>query len=435
MSSDPSNETLTATGKIFKNARTLITGNAVGGVLSLAYLAIAARSLGPTDMGFLVLAHAYVLIIASLARFQSWQAVIRFGSPMLAVNDTLRFKSLIRYTVKLDIIGSLLAIAIAFSLVSIVGEQMNWPDEMMGLVFTYCLVTPFLIPATPSGVLRLFDRFKTLGWQLTVLPGVRFVGAIILLFTNGGLTEFLALWILSAIAEGVSLWVLGWWALKKRNLLPSLKKASGIKPDSQWLSFMIKTNFSSSIELAYTNLPLLIVGAVLGSAASGFFQLATNLTNIIAHPTNMLNQATFPELSKVHNAQGQAAMRSVAWKSIVGAVKVAAPLVVLYIVLKDWLAVTVGGEAFAPAGVLVALMAAVQLWRIVTVVLESAVLAMGKAGSVLLAQTMGAVSTIIALFLLLQKFGPSGAPIAIGCGLTVITATCVIMLYRQRPSS
>lgn len=430
---DTNTDTNSAAGRIFRNARALISGNTIGGVLSLAYLAIAARSLGPTEMGYLVLAHAYVLVIASLARFQSWQAVIRFGTPMLGDDDRDQFKSLLRFTVKMDIIGSVLAIALALGFAGFVGRLMGWPDDAMALVYLYCVATPFLIPATPSGVLRLFDRFRLLGWQLTILPGVRFVGAIILLFTGGGLTEFLGLWILSAVVDGVSFWVLGWRALKQENRLPGLRRAAGSpKPDPRWLGFMLKTNFSSSIELAYTNLPVLVVGAVLGGAASGFFQLATNLTNLIAHPTNMLNQATFPELSRVHNELGKPAMRQLAWRSILAALKVAVPLVFLYILLRDWLATAIGGSAFAPAGALIALMAGIQVWRIVTVVVESAVLATGKAGFVLFAQSAGAVVTIAVLVVCLTAIGPAGAPLAIAAGLTTITGLCIMSLISRR---
>jgi len=423
-------KTISPTAKIFRNARSLISGNAVGGVLSLAYLAIAARSLGPTNMGYLVLAHAYVLVIASLARFQSWQAVIRFGEPMLVAGNIETFRSLLRFTVKMDFVGSVLAIVMALGFAPLIGSVMGWPDDMMPLVYAYCIATPFLIPATPSGVLRLFDKFRLLGWQLTILPGVRFVGAIIFLFTGGGLPEFLALWIVSAVIDGVSIWCLGWRELKKKDMLPSFRKPEK-KSDPAWFGFMVKTNLSSSIELAYTNLPVLIVGAMLGSAASGFFQLAINLTNLIAHPTNMLNQATFPELSKVHNEQGKIAMRDVAWKSAFGALKVAAPLVLLYLVLRNWLATTVGGPEFAPAGLLIASMAAVQVWRILTVVMESAVLATGRAGFILFAQTIGAIATIIILVLFLPVAGPVGAPIAISIGLATITGVCLYSLYKK----
>ena len=417
--------------KIFRNARMLISGKAAAAVLSLAYLAIASRTLGPEGLGYLVLAHAYVQTVAYITRFQSWQAIVRFGAPLISNDQSTIFKTLLRFTIKLDLLSGVLAIAVALGLASLVGGLMNWPDEAMSLVYLYCLATPFLIAATPTGVLQLYDSFKSLGWQLTILPGVRFVGAILILAYGGGLTEFLTVWIVSAVLSGASLWILGWRELKKRSLLPSFKRQVGEKADRAWLPFMIRTNLSSTLELTQTNLPVLIVGAMLGSAASGFLQIATNLSNLIAHPANMLNHATYPELSKVLVRDGRDEMRGIAWRSVLTGSAIAAPFVIIYLLFGKQLAVAVGGSEFAPAGILVGLMAMAQLWRIASVVFESAALATGRAGYVLGSQIASSIILILIMVVSLPSFGPIGAPLALIAGSMILIARYLYVLYRQ----
>ena len=326
--------------RIFKNAGTLLTGKAFGGVLSLGTLAIAARTLGPEGLGFLVLAHAYVVLIARIARFQSWQAIIRFGGPLIATDNTNAFKTLIRYTVKLDLISAALAVTLSLSLLEPAAKLFDWPDEARSLIAFYCLAGPMIIAATPTGILRLFDQFKTLGLQLTLTPWVRFIGALIVWAIGGGLTGFLIVWISGAVLNGASLWFLGWRALKSRDLVPPLKPKAAATAPKEWLPFVLKTNLTSTVDQLQAQMPLLIVGAVLGSAASGFLQLATNLSNLIAHPTNMLNQATYPELSRIYNAHGRAKMRAVAIKSLRMALAIATPLVIVYLLFGKTLAVT-----------------------------------------------------------------------------------------------
>lgn len=409
-----------------------MSGKAIAAVLSLAYLAIASRSLGPTGLGYLVLAHAYVLTVANITRFQSWQAIVRFGSPMIDEDNTDNFKTLVRFTTKLDLVSGILAILIAVGFAGLVGKLMNWPEEAMQLVYLYCLATPFLIAATPTGVLQLFDSFKTLGWQLTILPGSRFIGAILVLLLDGGLEGFLIAWIISAFLHGASLWILGWQDLKKRDLLPPMRRGANDKAARKWLPFMIKTNLSSTIELTQTNLPVLAVGAVLGGAASGFLQIATNLSNLIAHPTNMLNHATYPELSKVLAREGHRQMRKVARQSLFTGTAIAAPIVIIYMLFGEQLAVAVGGSAFAPAGILVALMAMAQLWRISSVVLESAVLAKGQAGYVLGSQFISAIIQIAILATCLTVLGAAGAPAALISGSLVLIGRYIFNLYRKQ---
>lgn len=416
--------------RIMRNARSLLSGKAVGGILSLAYLAIAARGLGPEGMGALVLAHAYAMVIAGLARFQSWQAVIRFGAPMARDGDEAGLKRLLRYTIRLDLISGVASVAIALAVAPFAAKAFGWPDDIRWLITAYCFATPFLIAATPTGVLRLYDKFKLLGWQLTLMPIVRFVGAIILWISGAGLAAFLIVWIASVFIHGASLWWFGLRELQTRKLLPTITGKAEQAADKSWLPFMIKTNLSSSIDLMHNNIPILIVGAVLGAGAAGLFKLAFNLANVLAQPINMFNQATYPELSKVEAEKGRHVMTNVAFKSIGIGVLIALPIVGVYFLLRRDLAVAVGGEAFAAAAPLVALMAFAQVFKLASLGLESAVLARGRAGWALGAQSAGALAHLAFLGAMLTALGVIAAPLAIITGWSVLILVLLWALLR-----
>ncbi len=417
-------------GRIMANAGKLLSGKAAGGVLSLAYLAIAARGLGPEGMGALVLAHAYALVIAGLARFQSWQAVIRFGAPMLRSGDEARFKDLLRYTIRLDIVSAFASIVIALAAAPFAARAFGWPDEVRGLITAYCFATPFLIAATPTGVLRLYDKFKLLGWQLTLMPLIRFVGAIILWLTGASLSAFLVVWIASVFVHGASLWFLGWRELRARGLTPALTGPARRAANAQWLPFMIKTNLSSSIDLMHNNVPMLIVGGVLGSGAAGLFKLAFNLANVLAQPVNMFNQATFPELSRIEAEEGVKEMIRVTFRSIAMGVLIALPNIGLFFLFRRQLATGVGGEAFAPGAPLIALMAFAQIFKLASLGLESAVLARGRAGWALGAQAAGAGAHLAFLALMLSLLGVIAAPLAIMTGWAALIAALLVALLK-----
>ena len=417
--------------RIFRNARALLSGKAAGGVLSLAYLAIAARGLGPEGVGALVLAHAYALVVAGIARFQSWQAVIRFGAPMIEAGEAGAFKRLLRYTIRLDLLSGVLSVAIALAAAPHAARAFGWDDEIVRLIQVYCFAVPFLIAATPTGVLRLFDRFDVLGWQLLIMPGTRFVGAVYLWLAGGGLAAFMAVWIASVFLHGLSLWALGLTELGKRKLTPAVVGRASAPADRAWLPFMVKTNLSSSIDLMHNQLPILIVGGVLGSAAAGFFKVAFNLANLLAQPVNMLNQAMFPEFSKVQVADGDSAVARIAFRSIGAALAIAAPIIALYVLFRRDLAVMVGGDAFLPAAPLIALMAAAQAFRIGALGLESAALARGRAGWALGGQGGAAFVHLGALAIGLGALGVAAAPLAIMAGwAALIVILLAAVLYR-----
>ncbi|WP_428410210.1 lipopolysaccharide biosynthesis protein [Hyphococcus sp.] len=416
--------------RIMANAGKLLSGKAAGGILSLAYLAIAARGLGPEGMGALVLAHAYATVIAGVARFQSWQAVIRFGSPMIRDGDEARFRDLMRYTIRLDLLSGVASVVIALAAAPLAARWFQWSDDIRGLITVYCFATPFLIAATPTGVLRLYDKFKLLGWQLTLMPLIRFVGAIILWLTEASVGAFLIVWIASVFVHGASLWILGWRELQQKNLTPKLFGKAERKADGAWLPFMIKTNFSSSIDLMHNNVPLLIVGGVLGPAAAALFRIAYNLANVLAQPVTMFNQASFPELSKIEAEEGRHKMAKVAFQSIGTAILIALPIVGLYFLLRRHLAVGIGGEEFLAAAPLIALMAFAQLFQIASLGLESAVLARGRAGWALTGQVAAAVAHLGFLSVMLSAIGVIAAPIAIMTGWAVLIVVLLVALLK-----
>jgi len=414
-----------------KNAGKLLSGKVAGGVLSLAYLAIAARGLGPEGMGALVLAHAYATVIAGLARFQSWQAVIRFGAPMVRDGDETRLRDLLRYTIRLDILSGVASVLIALGLAPFAARAFGWSDHVRSLITVYCFATPFLIAATPTGVLRLYDKFKILGWQLTFMPAIRFVGAVILWRVGASVSAFLVVWIASVFVHGASLWWLGLRELQKKRLMPKISGKAERDADKAWLPFMLKTNASSSMELMHNNVPILIVGAILGPAAAGIFKLAYNLANVLNQPVTMFNHATFPELSKIEAEQGRQVMTKVTFQSVGTAILIALPIVGLYYLLRKTLAVGVGGPEFAPAAPLIALMAFAQLFQIAALGFESAVLARGRAGWALTAQLAGAAGHLAFLSFMLSAIGVIAAPLAIMTGWGVLVAVLLVALLRK----
>lgn len=433
---DDGHQSVSPLARIFKNAGALVGAKGIAGAMSLAYLAVTARALGPDGMAGLVLAHAYAMTVSGIARFQSWQAVIRFGAPMLAKDDGAAFRTLARFTVRMDLLSALLGVGLALIGAPFAAGVFQWSDAVLGLVQVYAFAVPFLMGATPTGVLRLFGRFNLLGAQMLVMPGVRLVGALAAAALGGGVEGFLLVWIVSAFANGVSLWWLGWRDLRARGLAPRLTGAREGPRDRAWLPFILKTNAASTLDLVNDTVPVLLVGAVAGNAAAGFFQLAQNVTNLLAHPTNMLNQATFPELARVDTEQGRAAMARVALKSAALAVAAAAPLVFLFVLFREQIAVLVGGAAFRPAAGIIAGLALYQIIRIPTVVLDSAAVARGKAGYALAAQVMGAVALVAGMLVLLPPAGVVAAAVALAMGrASMLAALIPALLIRGRGSS
>lgn len=63
--------------RIYSNLGLLLGGKAAAGLISLIYIAIAARVLGPADYGVLVLINYYAMLVGGLVAFPGWHAIVR----------------------------------------------------------------------------------------------------------------------------------------------------------------------------------------------------------------------------------------------------------------------------------------------------------------------------------------------------------------------
>ncbi|MEL7029450.1 MAG: hypothetical protein AAGL49_09610, partial [Pseudomonadota bacterium] len=75
------------------------------------------------------------------------------------------------------------------------------------------------------------------------------------------------------------------------------------------------------------------------------------------------------------------------------------------------------------------------LWRIVSLILESAVLSLGRAGVVLAAKAASAVLNVAILAVLLPNQGVIGAPIAIIASWLVLVLACGVPLWMRPPEA
>ena len=166
--------------RIASNASLLFGVKVIGALLGLISLVVTARALdSQVEFGIVIFLHAYMLFFAEMMTFQSWQAVIRFGSDDVKAKDGASFARLVKFAATLDAAAVVLAYIGAIALfgvfVAIVqafpdfwpGHDQIDPAKLFGLVAVYCSVVLFQQIGMSTGVLRLFDRFRgllALGW-------------------------------------------------------------------------------------------------------------------------------------------------------------------------------------------------------------------------------------------------------------------------------
>lgn len=398
--------------RVYANLGRLIGGKAAAGIISLIYMVIAVRALGPSDYGVLILVHTFAVTVGVIVEFPGWHAVVRYGTQAVEQGDEARLIRLLRFTALVEGIGGLCSIAVAAVLGPIVGPRLGWSPTALAFALPYSLAVLATIRATPAGYLQLVGRFDLLGLHNVISPIVRLAGAIYVAWTGAGLHGFLVVWLFAALAEWASMWIFGLLVARKRlagaRLIGSPR---GAVPENAGIwRFMIAANADLTFGDLAPRLAPLAVGWVLGPVAAGLYSVAQRATVVISQPAQLLGQAAYAELARlaVGRAPGATIRRALVRMTAI-ALAGSIPALAIIALSADWLAVLIGGPGFAAAGAVMLWLAASRAVLLIGPPATSALVALGRPGLSVTANLICAVGLLPLLPPLMNAYQLRGA--------------------------
>jgi len=262
----------------------------------------------------LVFIHAYMLFFSEVTAFQSWQAIIRFGTDDLHNQDEEKLSKLIGFGIRLDAFAAIAAFIAAIGLFGVslwIGQKYLGLTEIGGelsigqiqfYTMAYCTLILLRQRGASTGVFRLFDQFEMLAIHSFIMPAVRLVGAVIALFMGAGFEGFLIAWFLGSFCEYLFLPLMAMRELKQRKLLGKIFKAkvNFWKPERAGLwSFVIKSNIDATLGAATMHLPSLLVFVVFGPVWNGIYKIAEEVAKLLSETFKLLDQVIYPELARM----------------------------------------------------------------------------------------------------------------------------------------
>lgn len=397
--------------RLFKNTGLLLSGDTVSAFFGVLTFAVSARCLGAQRLGMLVLIDAYVRIVDKLMNFQSWQGMIKYGSDALEANDKKGFKALVKFGTLVDGFTAILGCLVSIALTRRVGEWQGWSEEMMRLAMIYSLIIVFDVAGVPTGILRIFDRFKLFSIQKSIAASMKLAGVIIAAMAGCGLRGFLWVWMITEIFDYVSLTWLAWRELKKRGycgiwsepLTGLTKKFRGL-----W-SFLISTNLTGSVKVGFREFDVLVVGKLLNLTDVSLYKLAKKLCASLDRLTNPLFQSLYPELTKSWARRDQKSFKKMVLHMIYIMGIISAAAWILFVIFGKPIIWIVAGKEFLNAY-------SVTVWyllangiAIATLPLAPMILAMGKANLSFFIQFFPTLIYFPLLFWMIGVFGLDGA--------------------------
>lgn len=417
--------------RMLRNAALVLGGKAATALVNLAATALALRSLGVESYGLLVLVHAFVQAAGGVVKFQSWQAVLRYGAPCLEHGRRAEFRALLRFTAGLDLASALAGSAACAALAYLLGPVFGWPAELMPAAALYATSVAFRVMAMPTGLLRLFDRFDLLAKRDWAGAIVRLIGAAAAAAMGGGLLAFMAAWYAGAAAGGAMLVATAWRELRRRGLAGPMPgpgvRATAAHPGI-W-RFAWTTNLATTLSLASSHGGTLMVGALLGPPEAALYAVARQIGDGVLKPSQFLTPAIYPELARLLAAGRPDRARALALRSTAIAAGGAGALVAALALLGEPLLRLVGGPpATAAHGVAVLLGAAAAI-GFASFALEPLLISAGRPSVALRARAAGALAYVPAALGGIWLAGLAGA------GLASIAAALVMLAGQAVPAA
>jgi len=283
-------------GRLLSNAGLLGGARLIAAIMGVATLVITAKALSDNiAFGTLLFIHAYMLFFSEIGSFQTWQALIRFGSDEVETENAPRLAQLLKTGIILDAFAAVLAF---FASISLFGFFLYLKSKI-GIESNSVIL--FRQTNVAIGVFRLFDKFSILAARALVMPSVRLIGVIIAAYQGWGLTGFLTVWFLASLLSYLVLQIFAVIEIHKRRFWPLIRQEKTCrKNDFPGLyGFILKTNIDTSLNSLKSNFPSLAVMLVFGPALLAVYRIAEEISRLLRRGVKLFDQVLFPELSRM----------------------------------------------------------------------------------------------------------------------------------------
>ncbi len=400
--------------RVFANMGWLLGGRGFNAVLSLVYLAIAARTLGTDGFGHFALIIALGQAITGFSSFQTWQFIVRWGAdPDAPGVDIVRAREATGFAVALDFLS--MAVGTLASAVLVLTAQLwlDVPPELLGLTFAYCVISLLTIRTTPTGMLRLHSEYGKATGAEAVQPVIRAGGAVLAWWFMPDVTGFILAFAASEVATALALWIVA-ARVQPVSLASISLKAIPSRHKDAW-KFVLSTNMSGSLAVAGKQVMILLVGTFGGAYLAGGFRIANQLGVALIALAQTISKAILPELVQSRDGAVEIARRMANIAALAGVTAV----ITAILFGRPGIALIAGEQftGFYWAMIILSIAGAVEL---VGASLESLLISAGKAHVAFLVRLFPTILALVMLELAIDWKGAQGAGFAV-LGSSVLT--------------
>lgn len=396
--------------RIWAHISWIIGGKGYGAALSLIYLAIVTRSLGPEGFGSFSLVLSTTLTLQLLLGFNVWQVLVKYGNQHMETLSHDALARLVRFCTLIDLISACLGIVLV-ALILWFGRALFGMDaDLAQSCFIYAVIFFLSIRNVPRGLLRLRHRFF-LGFAAeAVVPTVKFFGALFLWWWGPSVIGFLLMWAAAELASTIVYWILALRLFKRYHPVANASQSLRAWRENQDLpALLVASKIGETAWAVGQQLPVLLVGSLVGVREAGLYRLANQLAQTLVSLSGFLNLASFTEMAALHARDGAARVKPLFWRLTALSLALAVAAYLLLLVLGRPLIDLMSGAAFEGAWPYLQILGAAACFQLVGSICEPLLMAVGHAKRLIAVRLLGTGLLLALILHMTQTMGALGA--------------------------
>ncbi|KPF55705.1 MULTISPECIES: lipopolysaccharide biosynthesis protein [unclassified Novosphingobium] len=416
---------------VLANLGWLLASNALMAVLSLVYIGMATRTLGLADFGRFALITGTAQTLAMLVSFETWKVVVQYGLDHEAAGDNAATWRLEQAAALIEVCSAGLGIALVIVLFSLWPAPFGMDAAVVPYAIGYAVVQLITLRSTPTGILRMRDRFRLAALADSVQPIGRLVGATLAQWLWPELAGFLLAWAIAELLTLAATWALAAQTGDVRGLLRVRHGWRQARAENPGIGrVLISTNGQSTLGLAARQAPLLLVGGFVGAEAAGAFRLAAQLANALSKISILLTRAAFPEIVRSIRTASRAHFRAGVLRVGLAGLLAAGAVMALVALAGRNLLMAVGGHAFGAGYVYLLWLAGAGAIELAAAAFEPILLSVHRALSATVARAAAVALQLGLMLVLLPQIGALGASISVFAGSVAASVLLGAVLWH-----
>lgn len=330
--------------KLVKTASIVLVGNTGASILNFITFTIVVNQLGAKLLAIFVLTQTYILIINGIFNIQTWESVVKFGH---SEKSDRRFEDVVKINFLMDVGSALVAFLAAIILLKPSVSFFKWDPSIIDLILLFSLSIPFNLTTFKIGIPRMFDKFSVVAKMQIYTSALKLLLVLSATYVDKSIASYVIIFLIVEILNSVILILYSLHLLNSHGHKGWLKGA--LKADPQQMSFIWWTNLRSIMRIPVQYLDMVIISMVMPLETVGVYKVYKEIAGLLGRVGDPVNQAIFPEYSKLIGSDDSRAAASLAKKTIIILLAVGLILTVVMLLMSKLFVGRLYGPEFMPS--------------------------------------------------------------------------------------